>query len=255
MKFIPKKGLTEGMAANPLDKSVAEDQDVTAIAQQGILTAAAAETDAINQYMQILDLVDKSEPWLGNLAKTTLEDILNEEKKHLSQLSTITSKLPSFEKEFEAGKKEVETGKDVSLESVEESVNEKSPGAFTKFDLNEILNILEDHGIDEDRLEAIESDEAYGVYLYPEDVDRILTSLNFDSTTLDQIENEIIEKANFEKLYYNIQKDLRQMDWDSDIDILKSLINDPDSNNYIKSPVIRERIQALVGELETVEVE
>ena len=36
MKFIPKTGLVEGMAANPLDKAVAEDQDVTALAQEGI---------------------------------------------------------------------------------------------------------------------------------------------------------------------------------------------------------------------------
>ena len=59
-RFIPKKTLTESMASNPLDKAVIENQDVTALAQEGILTAAAAETDAINQYHQILDLVDKS---------------------------------------------------------------------------------------------------------------------------------------------------------------------------------------------------
>ena len=88
---MAEKELTEGMAANPLDKVVAEDQDVTTFAQEGILTAAAAETDAINQYIQILDLVDRSEPWLGNLVKPTLEDIISEEKKHFAQLSTIVS--------------------------------------------------------------------------------------------------------------------------------------------------------------------
>ena len=119
MKFIPKTGLVEGMAANPLDKAVAEDQDVTALAQEGILTAAAAETDAINQYSQILELVNRSEAWLGNLVKPTLEDIISEEKKHFAQLSTIVSKLPAFEKEFEAGTEEAETGKD--KEEVEEA--------------------------------------------------------------------------------------------------------------------------------------
>lgn len=111
-RFIPKNVLTEGMAANPLDKGVAEEQDITALAQEGILTAAAAETDAINQYMQILDMVDRSESWLSNLVKPTLEDIIFEEKKHFAQLSTIISKLPAFEEEFKAGTEEAETGKD-----------------------------------------------------------------------------------------------------------------------------------------------
>ena len=111
-RFIPKEVLTEGMAANPLDKGVAEEQDITTLAQEGILTAAAAETDAINQYMQILDMVDRSESWLSNLVKPTLEDIISEEKKHFAQLSTIISKLPAFEKEFKAGTEEAETGKD-----------------------------------------------------------------------------------------------------------------------------------------------
>ena len=111
-RFIPKNVLTEGMAANPLDKGVAEEQDITALAQEGILTAAAAETDAINQYMQILDMVDRSESWLSNLVKPTLEDIISEEKKHFAQLSTIISKLPAFEEEFKAGTEEAETGKD-----------------------------------------------------------------------------------------------------------------------------------------------
>lgn len=124
-QFIPKKILTEGMAANPLDKGVAEDQDITALAQEGILTAAAAETDAINQYMQIIDMVDRSEPWLGNLVKPTLEDIISEEKKHFAQLSTIVSKLPAFEKEFKDGKEEAETGEDKS-EEVKEAKNNKN---------------------------------------------------------------------------------------------------------------------------------
>ena len=147
---MAEKELTEGMAANPLDKVVAEDQDVTTFAQEGILTAAAAETDAINQYIQILDLVDRSESWLGNLVKPTLEDIISEEKKHFAQLSTIVSKLPAFEKEFEMGKEEAETGEDKNEESVEteeakeeveESV-ETEDNSTTKFDLDVIENIL-----------------------------------------------------------------------------------------------------------------
>ena len=129
-RFIPKKVLTEGMAANPLDKGVAEEQDITTLAQEGILTAAAAETDAINQYMQILDMVDRSESWLSNLVKPTLEDIISEEKKHFAQLSTIISKLPAFEEEFEAGKEEAETGKD--KEDVKEAKSDEVKAAFNR---------------------------------------------------------------------------------------------------------------------------
>lgn len=129
-RFIPKNVLIEGMAANPLDKEVAEEQDITALAQEGILTAAAAETDAINQYMQILDMVDRSESWLSNLVKPTLEDIIFEEKKHFAQLSTIISKLPAFEEEFKAGTEEAETGKD--KEDVKEAKSDEAKAAFNR---------------------------------------------------------------------------------------------------------------------------
>lgn len=125
-RFIPKEVLTEGMAANPLDKGVAEEQDITTLAQEGILTAVAAETDAINQYEQILDLINSSEPWLSEKAIPVIKDIIAEEKKHLGQLTELVSQLPGYQVDFEKGEKETQTGEDTSdkeeKEEVEESV-------------------------------------------------------------------------------------------------------------------------------------
>jgi rubrerythrin len=211
MKFIPKTGLVEGMAANPLDKAVAEDQDVTALAQEGILTAAAAETDAINQYSQILELVGRSEPWLGNLVKPTLEDIVSEEKKHFAQLSTIVSKLPAFEEEFKAGTEEAETGEDKEepkentteeKEEVEESVVVKSSEEYNKYDLDTIIKIItEETSMSSDYLydhaDAYNYIESDG--LYPQQVDDFLALFTFNPETLERIEKRVVEEADVEK--------------------------------------------------------
>lgn len=222
-KFIPKKTLTEGMAANPLDKQVSEEQDITKLAQEGILTAAAAETDAINQYIQILDMVDNSESWLKNLVKPTLEDIIFEEKKHFAQLSTIVSKLPAFEKEFEAGKEEAETGED--KKEVEESVVIKSSEEYNKYDLDIIIKIItEETTMTSDYLydhaDAYNYIEADG--LYPQQVDDFLALFTFNPETLEKIEKRIIEEADIEK-----NKKADNIDnISSDISTLESLLDE-----------------------------
>ena len=125
-RFIPKKTLTESMASNPLDAIQTVSNDITKKAQEGILTAVAAETDAINQYEQILDLINSSEPWLSEKAIPVIKDIIAEEKKHLGQLTELVSQLPGYQVDFEKGEKETQTGEDTSdkeeKEGVEESV-------------------------------------------------------------------------------------------------------------------------------------
>ena len=232
-QFIPKTGLVEGMAANPLDKAVAEDQDVTALAQEGILTAAAAETDAINQYSQILDLVGKSEPWLGEMVKPTLEDIISEEKKHFAQLSTIVSKLPAFEEEFKAGTEEAETGEDKEepkedttegKEEVEESVAVKSSEEYNKYDLDTIIKIItEETTITTDYL--YDNADAYNYIeldgLYPQQVDDFLSLFTFNPETLERIEARIVEEADIEK-----NNNLEKTDnIQSDISTLEALLD------------------------------
>lgn len=140
--YPSSKDLQETMAANPLDAVVAEEADKTKLAQEAILTAIAAETDAINQYTQILDVVNESEQWLVDSVTPTLTDIIDEEKRHLSQLSKIVSDLPAFEEQWKAGENEVETGEDVS-ESLEESLSEDYDEYV--FDLVDVVSIINEY--------------------------------------------------------------------------------------------------------------
>jgi len=255
-QFIPKKILTEGMAANPLDKAVKDNQDITALAQEGILTAAAAETDAINQYTQILDMVDKSESWLGNLVKPTLEDIISEEKKHFAQLSTIVSKLPAFEKEFEAGEEEAETGKDKEKEEVEESITTKSSEEYNKYDLDTIIKIVtEETTMTSDYL--YDNADAYNYIeldgLYPQQVDDFLSLFTFNPETLEKIEQRIVAEADIEANNAAEQKaDEEEMIADA-IDSLKTLVQDSDDIHYIKHPEIRQKIWDIISEYTNVD--
>ena len=186
--FIPKKTLTEGMAANPLDNQVSNDQDVTKLAQEGILTAIAAETDAINQYTQIADLVFQSEPWFKEKATPVIDDIVAEEKKHLGQLTEFMSNLPAFEKEMKAGEEETETGE--HKEEAKESVEQKTyPSGFDKYDADIIFDLLENKyhiNITEDFVMD------HNLQLYADEVDEMLAELNIDPNILPEIENDII---------------------------------------------------------------
>ena len=195
--FIPKKTLTEGMAANPLDKQVNEEQDVTKLAQEGILTAIAAETDAINQYTQISDLIFSSEQWLKDLAEPVINDIIAEEKKHLGQLTELISQLPGYQKDFEEGEKETQTGEDVSKEEPEsneekENVEESIP----TFDLASTLRILVEEYPTADKIWTMEEINETTEAIEASDVDLILESLS-DMTPemLDKIEKRIISEA------------------------------------------------------------
>ena len=186
-KFIPKKTLTEGMASNPLDAVQSVSNDVTKKAQEAILTAVAAETDAINQYSQILDLIKASEPWLDEIATSVIEDIIAEEKKHLGQLTELVSNLPGYEEDFKAGEKETETGKDENDSEEKEEVEES-----ILFNIKSFFNILSEEGINipESLLEYANSTNDT---LTAVEIDPLLETL--DPEVLDKIEKRIISEA------------------------------------------------------------
>lgn len=246
MKFIPKQVLTETMAANPLDNQISNDQDVTKLAQEGILTAIAAETDAINQYTQIADLVFQSEPWFKEKATPVINDIVAEEKKHLGQLTEFISNLPGYKEDIEAGEKETETGKHVEKESVTESVIEKAPQNYTLFDLEIIAKILEKEGVSSEELDKIYDD--YRFTVYPSEVDDILARFNFNEETLNRLENEIIEQADFEKNEITKAEEERIDAAQSDIDTLECLL-DPEDTYFIRTAEVRDQIRDILFDL------
>ena len=245
-RFIPKKTLIETMAANPLDKGVKDNNDITKLTQEGILTAIAAETDAINQYQQISDMVSESEEWLKKAATPVIEDIIAEEKKHLGQLTELVSNLPGYKEDFEAGKKETETGKHVEKESVTESVNEKANEAFSKFDAEIIFDLLEK------KYNVSLTDDfvmEYPLEMYADQVDSILARLNIEPNILPEIENDIINSADIEKNQITKQREEDSENLQYDIDTLKRLI-EPDDSLYIRSSNIREKIYEIISDLE-----
>ena len=247
--FIPKKTLKESMASNPLDAVQTVSNDITKKAQEGILTAIAAETDAVNQYTQILDLIKSSEAWLIKNATPVIEDIMAEEKKHLGQLTELVSNLPAFEKEMDAGKEETETGehKEESKENVTESVKEKSSEPFSLFDSEIIFDLLENKyhiaGITDDFVME------YSLEMYPSDVDDMLAKLNIDPNILPEIENDIIEKADIKKnkIAKNEEEELENAE--SDLHALEKILDPEESVYYIRSPEIRDRVYELMSDV------
>lgn len=242
--FIPKKTLTEGMAANPLDHQVSNDQDVTKLAQEGILTAIAAETDAINQYTQIADLVFQSEPWFKEKATPVIDDIVAEEKKHLGQLTEFISNLPGYEKDFKAGEEETETGEHKE-EAVEESVREQADEPFGKYDAEIIFDLLENK-YHIDITEDFVMD--HKLEMYPDEVDDMLAELQIDPNILPEIENDIINNADVAKNAKAKQDQERVEELEDDIHTLRRLV-DTDDELCLRSVDVREKIYDLISEL------
>ena len=207
-RFIPKKTLTESMASNPLDAVQTVSNDITKKAQEGILTAAAAETDAINQYEQILDLVSSSEPWLGEKATPVLTDIVAEEKKHLAQLTELVSTLPAFVTEFEEGEKETQTGEDTSEEKEEEPAKEDEEKseeekeekeeveeAGPTFDLSSTLKIITEEYPTASSFWSTDDINSTKESVKAEYIDSLLEAVEMDAETLDKIEKRIVSEA------------------------------------------------------------
>ena len=162
MQFIKKQLLKE-------DYSNTEEKEVTtgskdADYKQAILTAIGSETGAWNEYNTILEMEKDVSSDLVEHFHNTIEDIRNEEMKHIGQLTEKASELPDMKDAYEAGKKEAEEGNEESLdnnketeekpaeeeqkeevkESVQltESVEEKTPDNTRRFDSDTILDII-----------------------------------------------------------------------------------------------------------------
>lgn len=276
MRFIPKQKLCEGMAANPLDHNINTDNDITTLAQEGILTAVAAETDAINQYTQILDMVSKSEMWLKELAYDQIQDIINEEKKHLAQLSNIVAHLPAVSEQWNKGWKEAETGEDVgdseeetqeeAKESIEESVISEDVNADRTYDLYGVLDSLKEWLInngfefDEEDEEAISDCFYYhrkGTELSAEEVDMGISDFIGKFST--ENNNMMNYKSDIEdyvmKNTANPQQE-RVDDFESsisyDISTLEDLLN-KESGNKIYTQACADGINNVIDSLKTLE--
>lgn len=259
MKLIPKKRLTEETAGNPLDYAVDTDTNVTTKAEEAILVAVSSETDAMNQYTQILDLVERSEDWLKSLVTDEIQDILNEEKKHLAQLSYLVSKLPHIENKWNEGWKEAESGKDTSDESENEKNKEVKESITEDVDQyrdyataglkNTLLNILrEKYGeeVDEEDEQAInEFFEPFASEreLSPERINLLInefmSDFGFDEDDKQDIEKEIMLRTADPNNNTTIESDMQ-----NDLTLLKQLEND------CSTMAVKNKLSNLINELE-----
>ena len=278
MRFIPKQTLCEGMAANPLEKNVKDSKDITKMAQEGILTAVAAETDAINQYMQISDMIFGSEMWLKELAYDQIQDIINEEKKHLAQLSNIVANLPYMSEQWNEGWKEAETGEDTSekeeesqdqelkaKESIEESVISEDVNKNRTYEKYGIIDCLKEwltrNGLDydEEDVEDIENcfDFNSGNELSVELVDEGIA--NFIGKFSSEEHDFLSQKSDIENFIMSEVDDPQherainfQSDIEKDVETLNDLIN-KNLNSPIKTQKCVDGINNLIDNLKTLE--
>ena len=154
MRLIKKQPLKEDYSKSTEDKATMTNSK-DANYKQAILTAIGSETGAWNEYNTILEMEKDVSPDLVEHFHNTIEDIRNEEMKHVGQLTTKVSEIPEMRDAYEAGKKEAEEGNEESLdntkkpakevkESVQltESVTEKIPDNTRTFDSDAIFELI-----------------------------------------------------------------------------------------------------------------
>ncbi len=206
------ESLTEGFSANPLKSADAVgDMSVEEQAQSAIMRAVASETDAINQYDQIIALIKKSDKWLSTAALSTLEDVAHEEKKHLGQLTALVSTFPEFKDGIGAGVKEFATGDDTDdskggkadqKESITESVVEKveSGQEDRLFSTDDVIDIVFDTlewtkvGENDFRMYLGDKEEVTAA-----EIDAALANYGIPPLLLPEIETEIVRLSDPKK--------------------------------------------------------
>ena len=262
MRFIPKKKeiLTEA-DINPLEVN---SVDLTYDEQyvQAIMRAVASESSAIVEYEQILAIEPHvTSENLVNIFHDTLEDIKNEEIKHISQLNTKLAEAPSLKDGYKDGEEEAESGVDKENESEEnneETKQEESTEDLTeaveegryyeparvmdalsdRFDLNDeqfddISKIIDIYG-NNDELTAEEMDKA---------LQNVITKYQFSEEeipTLEDIVNSTIDPRADRR--ENFKDDIA-----FDVDTLEGIIDQLDTF------AAKQRVQKIIEELNNLE--
>lgn len=268
MQFIKKQLLKE-------DYSNTEEKEVTtgskdADYKQAILTAIGSETGAWNEYNTILEMEKDVSSDLVEHFHNTIEDIRNEEMKHIGQLTEKASELPDMKDAYEAGKKEAEEGNEESLdnnketeekpaeeeqkeevkESVQltESVEEKTPDNTRRFDsdtiLDIILNTFDPTPNAEQVIYQLFND---GEELTAEQVDeklaKVQAALNITPENMETLEVMIIQSK--DPVVDRVQE--FKLDIENDIGLIRNLIEDVNSQAAVAY------LQEVIAKLETLE--
>ena len=253
MRFIPKQKqtLTESVQelelkeaeANPLEKAVEISSEDEAY-KQAILKAIGSETAADVEYSQILQLEENVSDELKNTIHDTIVDIRNEEIKHIAQLTEKVSELPDMKEQFEAGRKEAETGEDKKQEEVKEAVQEGRG-----YDVETIKQVIAEY-LDFNTDQYIEMEDIINPNkdeLSAEEVDsylaEIVNAFNLTPQQLHQIEINIVNTTNPAEERIAEFKD----DIESDIDSIDFLCE------KVYTVAAKEKLQEVIAYLKTLE--
>ena len=274
MKFI-KKQLQEDYTSQKQEETPAEEVEQKAESKakdeeykQAILTAIGSETGAWNEYNTILEMESEVSQDLVKQFHDTIEDIRNEEMKHVGQLTTKVSELPDMKAAYDAGKIEAENGEEESLsnekkdeepkeeekeevkESVvlTESVVEKTPDNTRRFDSDTIFElILNNFTLDDSNETIIYRLFNEGEELTAEEVDEKLATvqqiLHISPENMEALEALIIKSK--DPVVDRIQE--FRLDIDNDIGMIKDLLEN------IQSQAAASRLEAVIEELKALE--
>lgn len=263
MRFIPKKVLTEA-EANPLETN-GLDLSYDEQYKQAILKAVASEANATTEYSQILALEEKvSNKELVEHFHDTLEDLKNEEIKHIAQLTTKISEIPDMREAYNAGVEEANSGEETSADEKEDKAeNEKDK----KEDVKESVQLKE----------AVEPGRKYDTYSVQQAIANVL-NLNDkqyeiiedifrfadDELTAEEVDNYIEQLKSYFDISANKQDNIeniiiqsadpqlgRKEDFASDIKYDISTIEDAIENVY--SLAAKEKLYTVIDYLKGLE--
>lgn len=271
MQFIKKQPLKEDYS-KPIEEKEVTTGSKDADYKQAILTAIGSETSAWNEYNTILEMEKGVSSDLVEHFHNTLEDIRNEEMKHVGQLTTKVSEIPEMQDAYEAGKKEAEEGNEESLDNNEkaeekpaeepveekkeevkesvqltESVEEKIPDNTRRFDSDTIFELILTHFDPTPESEtAIYRLFDEGEELTAEEVDEKLAKvqgiMNISPENMETLETLIIQSK--DPVVDRVSE--FKLDIENDIGLIKDTIENVNSQaavSYLQEVI--EKLQAL----------
>lgn len=262
MKLIKKSVLKETYNDTTETSTVSKD----AAYKQAILAAIGSETGAWNEYNTILEMESAVSKDLVEHFHDTIEDIRNEEMKHVGQLTEKVSQISEMKDAYEAGKKEAEEGAEESLDktntdtkaektedikeavALTESVIEKIPDNTRRFDSDTIFEIIiNNFDLTDDTETIIYRLFNDGEELTAEEVDEKLAKirdvLHISPENMEILENIIINSK--DPVVERIKE--FESDINSDIGLLRDMLEKANSKITISY------LQRVIDKLEAIE--
>lgn len=258
MRFIPKKKETLTEAdINPLDVN-AVDLSYDEQYVQAIMKAVASESGAIVEYEQILAIEPHvTSENLVNIFHDTLEDIKNEEVKHISQLNTKLAEAPSLKAGYKDGEEEADSGvdkendsEDKKEESMTESVKleeEIIPGRY--YSADKVIDAIDDRFslTDEQHDDIYDMLIVYGDELSSEDMNKAIKEIAIKYEFTAEEIPELEELINSTVDPRDERKDEFKNDIQFDINTLEDIAES------LTTYAAQQKVKAIIEELKQIE--